>query len=171
MWGDGLSGRFSGPLLRVLAAILVGLLAALVLVAVFDLAAWVVLGRSWAEVEEIQGLLMVWFGLLGAVYALGAGLHLSLELIAARLPAAARTLSRRLASAAVVVFGVLLAISAGRLTVVVDNTLPATGWSASFQYAPAVVAGVLLAAVALEQALRPPTEPAERSEPAGEVAG
>ena len=168
MWIDGLGGRFSGPLLRVLAAVLVGLLAALVLVAVLDLAAWVAFGRSWAEVEEIQGLLMVWFGLLGAVYALGAGLHLSLELIAARLPAAARTLSRRLASVAVVVFGVLLAISAGRLTVAVDNTLPATGWSASLQYAPAVVAGVLLAVVAFEQALRPPAEP---SEPADEVVG
>lgn len=157
--------RLSGPLAAALAGVLVVLLAALVAVAVFDLATWLLLGRSWAEVEEIQGLLMVWFGLLGAAYALARGLHLSLELFVARLPRAVRAAAGRLASAAVAVFGVLLALTAGRLTAAVGNTLPATGWSAAWQYLPGVVAGVLLAAIALEQ-MAWPLPPGEE-DPAG----
>ena len=158
--------RLTRRLAAALARVLVALLAALVLVAVFDLVTWLALGRSWAEVEEIQGLLMIWFGLLGAAYALAERLHLSLELVVARLPPTARRRVGRLASGAVAVFGLLLALYAGRLTAAVDNTLPATGWSAALQYAPAVVAGLLLALVAVEQALWPPP-PADHAGEAG----
>ena len=131
------------------------LLAVLALVATLDLGAWLVLSRSWSEVEEVQGILMIWFGLLGAAYALAEGLHLSLELLVARLPDAWRRRALRLASGAVSAFGVLLAVYAWRLAAAVGNTLPATGWSASLQYTPAVVAGVLLAAIGVEQMLMP----------------
>lgn len=157
------SRRLSRPLAAALRPVLVALLAALVLVAVADLATWLTLGRSWAEVEEVQGLLMIWFGLLGAVYALAHGLHLALGLVVDRLPATARAPAERAAALATAVFGALLAFTAARLTLAVDNTLPATGWSAALQYAPAVVAGLLLAVVALEQAIRAPASALEDS--------
>jgi TRAP-type C4-dicarboxylate transport system permease small subunit len=143
---------------RWLGRTLVALLAALAVVATLDLGAWLLWSRSWAEVEEFQGILMIWFGLLGAAYALAEGLHLSLDLVVARLPAAWRRGALRFAAGAVTLFGVLVAVYALRLARAVSNTLPATGWSAAMQYVPAVVAGALVALIGVEQTIAPRDE-------------
>ncbi len=153
------SRRLSSRLSAWLAGALVALLAALVVIATLDLATWLLLDRSWAEVEEIQGILMVWFGLLGAAYALAEGLHLAVDVVVGRLPAALRRWVARGASAAVAAFGVLTAVYATRLASSVTNTLPATGWSASLEYLPAVVAGALIAVIGCEQAVWPESGP------------
>ncbi len=165
--------RLNRSLTRVLEVVLVGLLAALAILTAFELVAWLVARRSFAELEEIQGLLAVWFGLLAAAYCLAGRLHLSLELMARRLPAVWRGRIERLASGLVALFGALLAVHAVRLVAAVDNVLPATGWRASLQYVPAVAAGLLFVLFGLEQALEHSQEHsidrADRGEPAEDV--
>ena len=140
-------------LARTVGALLVALLAAVVLIAAVETAAWALFGISWAEASEISGVLLIWFGLLGAVYGLHARAHLGVEILTRRLPAKARLGVERAAAAAVAVFGVLLAVRGAELTSRVSNTLPATGLPASVQYFPTVVGGALLAFFALVEVI------------------
>lgn len=129
---------------RGLESVLAWLLAALVLLTTFELLVWVFLQRSFAALEEIQGLMMIWFGALAAAYCLEQGLHLSLEFVVRSLPDRWRRGVHRFAAGLVAFFGGLLAYFAVRLVRAVDNTLPATGWSAATQYVPMIVAGPLI---------------------------
>ncbi|MDH3743980.1 MAG: TRAP transporter small permease subunit [Acidobacteriota bacterium] len=138
---------------RGLEVVLMWLLGALAILTAFELGSWLLAGRSFPQLEEVQGLLMIWFGLLAAAHCLSERLHLSLELVVRRLPRIWRARSARLAALLVAVFGALLGFHAVRLVAAVDNVLPATGWSASLQYVPAIVGGFLIFVFALEQAL------------------
>lgn len=140
------------------------LLAFLTANAVFELAAWMVLRRSFAALDEIQGLLMIWFGFLAAAYCLDQGLHFSVNLVVDRFPERAHRAARRFAAALVAVFGVLIAVYGIRLVGAIGNTLPGTGWPASVQYQPAIVAGVLIAWSAARQSWTG-HDPAEDSSP------
>ena len=147
-----------------LGAICSSLLGLLVLIASFELFAWLLWHKSYAAIEEVQGVLMVWLGLLAAAYCLGEGLHLAVEVIARRID---RRLSKRWQHAmrsipglATAVFGALLAFFGARLLTVIDNTLPGTGWSASILYQPAIVAGLAIAWIGTRQALRESGSPA-----------
>lgn len=141
-------------LARGVEAALVLLLAALVLLIGFETVAWAALAVSIPQAGEIQGLLSIWFGFLGAVYGVQQGFHLSMELLARRLPPTPRRLVGRLAAAAVASFGVLLIRYGWELTGSVFNTLPATGWPASVQYLPSWVSGVALCWFAGERLVR-----------------
>jgi len=132
--------KTSADLVRWLSA---GLLGLLTLIAAFELFAWLLFSRSFATLEELQGLLMIWLGLLAAAYCLTEGLHLALDLVVRRLPTGWQPTLGRLPGAFVALFGCLMLIYGIRLVRVTHNTLPATGWSASLQYQPAVVAGGL----------------------------
>ena len=138
---------------RGIGGVLAVLLAGLALLAAGDTAAWT-LAISDARVDEIEGVLMIWFGCLGAVYGVRRRLHLGVEVLTRRLPSPVRAVLTRLSAVLVGLFGALLALHAWRLAATVSNTLPATGWPASVQYFPAAVAGVLIVAFALEQAFR-----------------
>ncbi|MCP5114964.1 MAG: TRAP transporter small permease subunit [bacterium] len=152
-------------LARAVGALLAVLLASLVLLAAVETGAWALFGISWAEASEIEGVLLIWFGLLGAVYGIHHQAHLGLEVLTRRLPARARGVIGRSAAALVAVFGVLLAVYGAQLTQRVSNTLPATGLSASVQYFPTVVCGALLAFFALVEAIHgvPGRRPPETS--------
>lgn len=151
---------------RAVGAMLAAILAILVLLAATETAAWALFEVSWAEASEIEGVLLIWFGLLGAVYGIHTRIHLGVEIVTRRLPPAIRSVLGRLASGLVAVFGGLLAIYGAKLAATVSNTLPATGMSASVQYFPAVVCGALMAVFAGEELIRGATEPGAAQPPA-----
>lgn len=147
-------GTASGSrgLRRALEAACAGLLAALIAIAAAELFAWLFWHKSFAALEEIQGILVVWLGLLAAAYCLAEGLHLAVDLVARRMPRRWRRALGVVPGIACALFGLLLAGFGVQLVLAVDNTLPGTGWSASLQYQPAVVAGVLIAWIGWKQA-------------------
>ncbi|MEM7586518.1 MAG: TRAP transporter small permease subunit [Acidobacteriota bacterium] len=150
-------------LARAVGVVLALLLAALVALATLETVAWALFEVSWPQTSEISGLLLVWFGFLGAAYGIHGRVHLGVEIVIRRLPRPWRDGVLRLASALVALFGVLVAFYGAALTSRVGNTLPATGLSAAVQYFPAVVAGALMAVFALEEVLTGPDQapPAE----------
>ena len=141
----GPTEALSARLGRALAGAVAALLALLVALATLETGAWVLAERSWPQIAEIQGLLLVWLTFLTAAWGVASGLHLGMELLVKRLPGPARRATERLVGVLVALFGLLCAWYGARLALTVVNTLPATGWSAAWQYVPAAVGGVLIA--------------------------
>ena len=139
-------GRAIGALLALILGTLVGIAAA-------ETVAWAAFGVSWAAAAEIQGLLLVWFGLLGAVYGIHTRAHLGVEVLTRRLPSRWRAAAARLVSLLVAIFGFLLTVYGAQLVTRVTNTLPATGLSAAVQYFPTVICGGLMVFFALAEAV------------------
>ncbi len=144
---------------RAVGAALAVFLALLVLLAAVETAAWALFEISWAETSEIAGVLLIWFGLLGAAYGIHARVHLGVEALTRRLPEGLRSILGRIAAGLVAAFGALLAGYGGGLTSSVTNALPATGMSASVQYFPAIVCGALIVVFAAEEAILGAPEP------------
>ncbi len=144
---------FSLHLSRAVGVALAVLLALLVVLAAVETAAWALFEISWAETSEISGVLLIWFGLLGAAYGIHTHAHLGVEVVTRRLPPRWRAILGRCAAVLVATFGGLLAAYGAGLTRSVHNTLPATGMSASVQYFPTVVCGILIVFFAAEEAI------------------
>ncbi len=144
---------FSLYLSRAVGAALAVILALLVVLAVVETAAWALLAVSWPETSEISGVLLIWFGLLGAARGIHTRTHLGVEVFTRRLPPRLRSVLGRVAAVLVAVFGALLAVYGAKLALSVTNTLPATGLSASVQYFPTVVCGALIVVFAAEEAI------------------
>ena len=143
--------RLIDSLARAVGVFLALLLAALVAIATAETAAWTLFEVSWAAASEIEGILLVWFGLLGAAWGIHQRIHLGVEVLTRRLPERMQAVLARVAAALVAVFGALLAGYGFELTRSVTTTLPATGLGASVQYFPTVVGGVLIAIFALAE--------------------
>ncbi len=140
-------------LFRAAGVALAAILALLVALAAVETAAWALFEVSWAETSEISGMLLIWFGLLGAAYGIRARVHLGVEILTRRLPPGARSVLGRVAAGLTAAFGALLAIYGGKLALSVTNSLPATGLAASVEYFPAVVCGLLMTLFAAEEAI------------------
>ncbi len=123
--------RLTHSLARAVAVLLALLLLALVGIATAETVAWTLFEVSWAAASEIEGILLVWFGLLGAAWGIHQRIHLGVEVLTRRLPPMVQALLARAAAALVAVFGGLLAGYGTELTRTVANTLPATGLSAA----------------------------------------
>jgi TRAP-type C4-dicarboxylate transport system permease small subunit len=147
--GSGRAAGLSDRLGRLVAGTVAVLLAILVALAALETVAWVLAELSWPQLVEIQGLLLVWLTFLTGAWGVQAGLHLGMELLVRRLPPGVRRWAERLVSLLTAVFGALCAWYGTGLAASVVNTLPATGWSAAWQYLPAVVGGALIALFAL----------------------
>ena len=140
---------------RALGWTVAGLLGIVTLLAAAEVGLWTAFEVSWAPMAEIQGLLMVWVGLLGAAWGVHERFHLGVTMVADRLPPRWRRRTISFATIAVGGFGVMLAWFGVGLVRAVDNTLPATGWPAALHYVPAVVAGGLVGLFALAELLSP----------------
>ena len=147
--GPGRAQTLSRRLGRLLAGAVAALLALLVGLATTETAAWLLAERSWPQLSEIQALLLVWLTFLTAAWGVQAGLHLGMELLVRRLPPRPRRWTEGVVALLVALFGALCAWHGARLAASVVNTLPATGWSAAWQYVPAACGGVLIALFAL----------------------
>jgi TRAP-type C4-dicarboxylate transport system permease small subunit len=154
------SSRTPRALVGVLEAASAGLLAALTLIASVELFAWLLWHRSYAALEEVQAVLMVWFGMLAAAACLALGLHLAVDLLAHRLGPRLEPILGRVAPLVVALFGALLAVYGWRLVSLIDNTLPGTGWSADLTYQPVAVGGALIFLIGLWR-LAAPTDRSE----------
>ena len=77
---------FSESLARAVGALLATLLALLVLLSTAETLAWTFFEVSWPETSEIEGILLIWFALLGAVYGVERRIHLGVEILTRRLP-------------------------------------------------------------------------------------
>jgi len=124
-------------------------LGVLALLALVETLLWWAFNISFPELAEIEGILLVWLGLLAGALGVHLGLHLGVDLVVRRLPEHAQKALSRVAAGFEVIFGALLGWYGIALWQVSTNTLPATGWSARAQYSPAVVAGVLIVVFAL----------------------
>jgi TRAP-type C4-dicarboxylate transport system permease small subunit len=155
--------RTPRALVGVLEAASAGLLAALTVIASLELFAWLLWQRSYAALEEIQAVLMVWFGMLAAAACLALGLHLAVDVLARFTPRRLEPVLERIAPLAVALFGALLGAYGWRLVSLIDNTLPGTGWSAALAYQPVAVGGEIILLLGLRQLLAP----AERTEGPG----
>ena len=140
------------------------MLALLTVNATVELFAWIVWQRSFAALDEVQALIMVWFGMLSAAYCLARGSHLAVDALTRRLGPRVRGLVDRVPPLAVATFGLLLAIYGWRLVSALDNTLPATGWSASLQYQPVAIVGLVIAGIGFWQLRFPAQVSADHSE-------
>lgn len=145
----GWAAALSTGLGRALAASVGAVLAVLVVLAATETVAWVTAELSWPQLAEIQGLLLVWLTFLTAAWGVQRGLHLGMELLVRRLRPGPRLWADRLVAVLVALFGALCAWHGWRLVVSVVNTLPATGWSAAWQYVPAALGGALIALLGL----------------------
>lgn len=154
--------RALGATLEAAAATLLALLA---VNATIELVAWMAWRHSFAALDEIQAILMVWFGMLSASYCLARGLHLAVDIVSNRLAPRIRRLTEKAPPLAVAVFGILLSIYGWRLVSVLDNTLPGTGWSAGLEYQPVAFSGLLIAAIGLWQLHSPVVETGSQSDP------
>lgn len=151
-------------LARALGVLLALILATLVAIATAETVAWTFFEVSWAAAAEIEGLLLIWFGLVGAAWGIHHRIHIGVELVVRRLPAAARALLSRVAAALVAIFGGLLGFHGAKLAGQVSNTLPATGLPASVQYFPAAAAGLLIVVFALEELILGAQAPGDDSD-------
>ncbi len=131
------------------------ILALLVLIAGAEAAAWALFEISWAAASEIQGLLMICFGLLSAALGIRQGHHLGVEALTRGLPPKLRLGLDRFAALSMALFGALVGIYGLRLAQTVGNTLPGTGWPAALQYVPAAVIGASMVLFALERLVHP----------------
>lgn len=120
-------------------------LALLVGLAAVETLAWGFFEISWPQLSEIDSLLMVTFGLLGAAQGVRRRQHLGVEMLTRRLPSSWQRVAQHLVSALVALFGGLLAVYGMALAGKVRNTLPATGISSAWQYLPAALGGTLIA--------------------------
>jgi TRAP-type C4-dicarboxylate transport system permease small subunit len=93
-----------------------------------------------------------------------------MELLVNRLPAGGRRQVERFVALLAGLFGALCAWHGARLAASVVNTLPATGWSAAWQYVPAAAGGLLIALAALLR-LAPGTRGAGESDEGVGAAG
>lgn len=141
--------------------LLTATLALLVILAAVETLAWGFFEVSWPQVAEINGLLLVFFGVLGAAQGVRKKRHLGVELVTRRLPPTGRRAVERVVLVLVALFGLLLAYYSFDLAGTVRNTLPATGLSAAWQYVPAALGGLLIARFAAGQLL-PSKRPATR---------
>ena len=116
-------------------------LGALTLLAIAETLAWAVFDRSWAALQEIQAVLLIWLAVLGAAWGVAEHFHIAVELVANRVPVGVRRWIDRVALAATASLGGLFLVYGAGLAQRVSNTLPGTGWSAAVQYVPVAVGG------------------------------
>jgi TRAP-type C4-dicarboxylate transport system permease small subunit len=153
-------------LVAILEAASAALLALLTFNATFELFAWMLWHHSFAALDEIQALLMVWFGMLSAAYCLARGSHLAVDVVVRRLGTPLRRIVMKLPPLSVTAFGLLLATYGWKLVAALDNTLPGTGWSASLEYQPVALVGIAIAGIGLWQLRAPPPDTDSNSGPA-----
>lgn len=138
--------------IRAIDAVFRGLLAALmgamVLCVTWQVVSRYVLGSPSSWTEELSRYLLIWVGLLGGSYAYHVKMHLGLDLLARKLPPAARRAQARFIHLAVVFFAVTALIGGGfeliRLTWSLGQHSAALGIPISLVYCSLPLSGVML---------------------------
>ena len=150
---------------RVLARLLVGLVATMALTVIWQVAtrlysrlagglAWLPQLQPSQWTEELAGFLLAWVALLGAAYALRRGEHVGLDSLVNALQPRWQKAAARFAQACVLLFAAILVVGGGwlvRLTLELGQTTPALHWSMGWVYAVAPLSGLLMLCFAAER--------------------
>lgn len=98
---------------RLFRALLAVLMAVMVLCVSWQVLSRYVLGSPSSWTEELSRYLLIWVGLLGGSYAYHARMHLGLDLLAQKLPPAARKVQARFIHLAVIFFAAAALVGGG----------------------------------------------------------
>jgi len=120
------------------------------------------LGHQAGWTEELARFLLIWIGLLGAAYASGGRLHLSIDLLEHRLERRSRRRLRVFIAGCVLVFALaVLVVGGGRLvylTHILGQRSPALNLPMAGVYLALPLSGLLIAAYQLHHLRRPGAE-------------
>lgn len=98
---------------QLLRRLLIGLMAAIVLVVCWQVVSRFVLGSPSSMTEEIARTLLLWIGMLGAAWAYRTGQHLGLDILTSKLPAKAQHKMAIVLTSCVVLFAVSVLVVGG----------------------------------------------------------
>jgi len=134
---------------NLLRRLLIGLMAAIVLVVCWQVFSRFVLASPSSMTEEIARALLLWIGLLGAAWAYRTGQHLGLDLLTRKLSVCWQRRVALLLTALVVLFAVAVLVAGGgalvQLTYQLDQMSAALGIRIAWIYLVLPLSGVLIA--------------------------
>jgi TRAP-type C4-dicarboxylate transport system permease small subunit len=135
---------------RILGTLLVIMLALMTLDVLWGVFTRYLLDNQASWSEELARFLLIWIGLLGAAYASGQQLHLSIDLLASK--------PRRVIALLIILFALgVLVVGGSRLvwlTAQLGQTAPALGIPMSLVYAAVPISGVLIVFYRLPDLIR-----------------
>lgn len=141
-------GAIVEPIDKVFRALLAVLMAAMVVSVTWQVVSRYVLGSPSSWTEELSRYLLIWIGLLGGSYAYHLKMHLGLDLLAQKLPPAARRVQARFIHVAVIFFAATALVGGGieliALTWELGQHSPALGVPMSLVYLSLPVSGVMM---------------------------
>ncbi|WP_337841394.1 TRAP transporter small permease [Rheinheimera sp.] len=129
--------------------VLIGLMAAIVLVVCWQVVSRFILGSPSSMTEEIARTLLLWIGMLGAAWAYRTGQHLGLDILTSKLPATAQHKMAMLLTSCVVLFAVAVLVIGGgalvRLAFELNQMSAALGIGMGWIYLVLPLTGLLIA--------------------------
>ncbi|WP_085993630.1 TRAP transporter small permease [Oceanobacillus senegalensis] len=127
---------------RVILVASLTILAAMVIIIIYQVFSRQILGSAPAWSEEISRMLFVWVSFLGISYGFREKLHIGVGLIIDRLPEKVQDMFDYFAKILVIGFGVILLYYGWQFTMLTSNsTMPATGLPSSVLYGVIPVTG------------------------------
>lgn len=158
---------------RLLAFAIAAIMAVMVVNVVWQVFTRFVLATPSSYTEELARYLLIWLTLLGSAYATGQRLHLAVDVVSVRLPAAARRRVDHVVHATVILFALVVMVGGGAHLAYLGFTLAqvsaALQVSLGFVYLAVPVSGLAMAfysaaawheAAAASRAADPPAPPA-----------
>ena len=125
---------------RILGAVLITMLAVMTLDVLWGVFTRYVMADQASWSEELARFLLIWIGVLGAAYASGQRMHLSIDLLTAK--------PVRLIAALIILFALAVFVIGGTqlvlLTAQLGQTSPALGLPMSLVYAVVPISGLLI---------------------------
>lgn len=116
---------------RIIAAFSVVVMIALVICVVWQVFSRYVLNQPSTLTDELARFLMIWVGLLGAAYTLGAQRHLSIDLLSLTLPPRKQTLLSMVTNLLIFIFAGVVVLTGG--IKLINKTLETSQVSAAMQ--------------------------------------
>ncbi|WP_156291812.1 TRAP transporter small permease [Oceanobacillus salinisoli] len=130
---------------RVVLVISLTILAAMVIVIIYQVFSRQILGSSPAWSEEVSRLLFVWVSFLGIAYGFREKLHIGVGLIVNKLPEKLQDIFDYFAKLLVIGFGIIMIYYGWQFTVLTStSTMPATGLPSSVLYASIPISGLFV---------------------------
>ncbi len=134
---------------RLLASAIAAIMAVMVVNVVWQVFTRFVLATPSSYTEELARYLLIWLTLLGSAYASGQRLHLAVDVVSARLPAAARRRVDHTVHATMIVFALIVMVGGGAHLTYLGFTLAqvsaALQVSLGFVYLAVPVSGLAIA--------------------------
>lgn len=140
--------KLTNVITRVLATILIFLMAAMVLDVTWQVFTRFILKNPSSFTEELAGFLLVWIGLLGASYALYTKAHLGIDIITTKVTGVKRQLVEIIIYAVIILFSLFVLVIGGLrlvdLTFTLNQISPSLGIPMGYVYLVLPLTGILM---------------------------